>query len=93
MINDRPQHTTGIYPLSQVLSDEDIEHINNPLKVKEGIMNLAERIEQNNLRRFERGKQEGRKETARNMLAKGLSEELVRDVTGLTEEEIRNLKK
>ena len=80
----------------QVLTDEDIDQINNPLKVKEGIMHLAERIEQNNLRRIEQSKQEGieqgRKETARNMLAKGLSEELVRDVTSLSEEEIRSLK-
>ena len=88
----------------QVLTDEDIDQINNPLKVKEGIMHLAERIEQNNLRRIEQvrqesieqGKQEGieqgRKETARNMLAKGSSEEFVRDVTGLSEEEIRDLK-
>ena len=80
----------------QALNDEDIDQINNPLKVKEGIMHLAERIEQNNLRRIEQVKQEGieqgRKETARNMLAKGSSEEFVRDVTGLSEEEIRDLK-
>ena len=91
-------YLTNIF--ENTLSDEDIEQINNPLKVKEGIMNLAERVEQKYLRRIEQGRkegieegmQEGRKETARNMLAKGLSEELVRDVTGLSEEEIRDLK-
>ena len=36
----------------QVLTDEDIDQLNNPLKVKEGIMHLAERIEQNNLRAY-----------------------------------------
>ena len=49
---------------------------------------------------MERGKQEGieqgmkkkAQETARNMFAKGLSEEFVRDVTGLSKEEIRSLK-
>ena len=84
----------------QALNDEDIDQINNPLKVKEDIMHLAERIEQNNLRRIEQVRQEGieqgmqrkAQETARNMLAKGSSEEFVRDVTGLSEEEIRNLK-
>ena len=91
-------YLTNIF--ENTLSDEDIEQINNPLKVKEGIMNLAERVEQKYLRRIEQGRkegieegmQEGRKETARNMLAKGLSEELVRDITGLSEEEIRDLK-
>ena len=84
----------------QVLTDEDIDQLNNPLKVKEGIMHLAERIEQNNLRRIEQVRQESieegmqrkAQETARNMLAKGSSEEFVRDVTGLSEEEIRSLK-
>ena len=63
----------------QVLTDEDIDQINNPLKVKEGIMHLAERIEQNNLRRIEqvrqesieRGKREGRQERYGTRQARG----------------------
>ena len=91
----------------QVLTDEDIDQINNPLKVKEGIMHLAERIEQNNLRRIEqvrqesieqgkqegieRGMQEGKKETARNMLAEGYPLEAVQRITGLSPEELKSL--
>ena len=91
----------------QALNDEDIDQINNPLKVKEGIMHLAERIEQNNLRRIEQGKQEGieegiergkqegieqgRKETARNMLAEGYPLEAVQRITDLSLEELKSL--
>ena len=76
------------------LKEEDIERITNLEEVRSimkqyaGLMKAQYRQEG-----IARGKQEGKKETARNMLAKGSSEEFVRDVTGLSEEEIRNLKK
>ena len=87
------------------LKEEDIERITNLEEVKSimkqyaGLMKAQYRqegIEQGRQEGIEQGRkdgmQEGRKETARNMLAKGSSEEFVRDVTGLSEEEIRNLK-
>ena len=77
-----------------ILREEEIGEITNVQGVKSMLEQYAERMKaQYRQEGIERGKQEGRKETARNMLAKGSSEEFVRDVTGLSEEEIRNLKK
>ena len=79
------------------LKEEDIERITNLEEVKSimkqyaGLMKAQYRQEGIEQGRKD-GMQEGRKETARNMLAKGSSEEFVQDVTGLSEEEIRNLK-
>ena len=41
--------------------------------------------------RFAEGREEGREETARNALAKGLPIEVIHDITGLTTEAIRNM--
>ena len=84
-----------------ILREEEIGEITNVQGVKSMLEQYAERmrtqyrqegIEQGRQEGIERGMQEGKKETARNMLAKGSSEEFVQDVTGLSEEEIRNLK-
>jgi predicted transposase YdaD len=41
--------------------------------------------------RFEEGREEGREEIARNALAKGLPPDIIREITGLDIEAIRNI--
>ena len=75
----------------QVLTDEDIDQINNPLKVKEGIMHLAERIEQNNLRRIEQVRQESIEQGKQEGIEQGIERGIEQGMKKKAQETARNM--
>jgi len=85
--------------VGSALSEETREKVDKmmdqtkPKEVRQMISNITEVIKKSRMDGIMEGKMEGKMETAKNMLAKNLSEELISEVTGLSLAQIEALKK